>query len=159
MIPPQQTGGIMSDIGLVRIDKDNFIQAFNLKLAKEQERFVSDPIRSLAQAYVYYDQCIPFGIFHDDTMVGYVMVIYDHDLAEYDIWHMMVDIAYQHQGFGELALRKCLDLIASKPFGRSNKVALMCNKDNSIALHLYHKLGFKETGNEDEDEIELALLL
>ena len=45
MIPPQQTGGIMGVIGLVRIDKDNFIQAFNLKLAKEQERFVSDPIR------------------------------------------------------------------------------------------------------------------
>ena len=58
-----------------------------------------------------------------------------------------------------LALRKCLDYIASKPFGQSNKAALMCNKDNSIALHLYYKFGFRETGNEDEDEIELALFL
>lgn len=149
----------MSDIQLARIDENNFMQAFNLKLAKEQERFVSNPIRSLAQAYVYYDQCVPFGIFNDDAMVGYVMVIYDHDLAEYNIWHMMIDTAHQHQGFGELALRKCLDYIASKPFGRSDKVALMCHKDNSIALHLYDKLGFKATGNEDEDEIELALLL
>ena len=23
-------------------------------------------------------------------MVGYVMVIYDYDLAEYNIWHMMI---------------------------------------------------------------------
>ena len=92
-------------------------------------------------------------------MVGYVMVIYDYDLAEYNIWHMMIDIAYQHQGFGELALRKCLDYIASKPFGQSNKVALMCNKDNSIALQLYYKFGFRKTGNDDEDEIELTLLL
>lgn len=54
----------MSNIELVRIDENNFMQAFNLKLAKEQEQFVSNPIRSLAQAYVYYNQCIPFGIFN-----------------------------------------------------------------------------------------------
>ncbi len=149
----------MSKIELTRIDENNFIQAFNLKLGTEQERFVSNPIRSLAQAYVYYNQCIPFGILYDGTMVGYMMVIYDYDLEEYNIWHMMIDIAYQHRGFGELALKRCLDFIASKPFGQSNKVVLTCNKDNTIAQHLYHKLGFKETGNEDDDEIELALLL
>ena len=149
----------MGKIELVRIDENNFIQAFNLKLGKEQEHFVSHPIRSLAQAYVYYNQCIPFGIFNGDTMVGYMMVIYDYDLEEYNIWHMMIDITYQHQGFGELALKECLDFIASKPFGQSNKVVLTCNKDNVVAQHLYYKLGFKETGNEDEDEKELALLL
>lgn len=149
----------MRNIELVKIDESNFIQAFNLKLGKGQELFVSNPIRSLAQAYVYYNQCTPFGIFDNDTMVGYVMVIYDYDLAEYNIWHMMIDISYQQQGFGALALRKCLNYIESRPFGQSNKVVLTCNKDNSIALHLYYKFGFKETGNEDEDEIELALLI
>ena len=146
-------------INLKVINEDNFLDAFQLKLADGQERYVSNPIRSLAQAYVYYNQCTPFGIFHYDTMIGYVMVIYDYDLAEYNIWHMMIDAAYQHQGFGTLALRKCLDYIASKPFGPSNKVVLTCNKDNFIALHLYYKYGFKETGNSDEDEIELALFL
>ena len=149
----------MRNIRLARIDENNFIQAFNLKLEKAQEQFVSHPIRSLAQAYVYYNQCTPFGIIHNDTMVGYVMVIYDYDLSEYNIWHMMIDVAYQHQGFGAIALRKCLDYIASKPFGPSNKVVLTCNKNNSIALHLYNNYGFKETGNADEDEIELALFL
>ena len=33
------------------IAEDNFIDAFNLELAPGQERFVSHPIRSLAQAY------------------------------------------------------------------------------------------------------------
>jgi len=87
------------------------------------------------------------------------MVIYDYDLAEYNIWHMMIDVAYQHQGFGAIALRKCLDYISSKPFGKSNKVALTCNKNNSVALRLYKNYGFKETGNADEDEIELTLFL
>ena len=72
---------------------------------------------------------------------------------------MAHDDSYQHQGFGQLALKKCLDYITSKPFGPSNKVTLTCNKNNSIALHLYHKFGFKETGNNDEDEMELSLLL
>lgn len=149
----------MHNIELRRIDENNFIQAFNLKLNKEQESFVSHPIRSLAQAYVYYHQCTPFGVFADDAMVGYVMVIYDYDLAEYNIWHMMIDASYQHRGFGALALGKCLDYIASKPFGPSNKVVLTCHKDNFVALHLYHSCGFKETGNTDEDETELALFL
>ena len=149
----------MHNIKLTRIDENNFIQAFNLKLDKTQEQFVSHPIRSLAQAYVYYNQCTPFGIFDDDTMIGYVMVIYDYDLAECNIWHMMIDVAYQNQGFGAIALKKCLDYIASKPFGQSNKIVLTCNKDNFIALHLYNKYGFKETGKTDEDEIELSLSL
>ena len=73
---------------LRQITEDNFMEAFNLKLANGQERFVSHPIRSLAQAYVYRNQCQPFGIYKDDTMIGYVMVIYDYDIPEYDIWHM-----------------------------------------------------------------------
>lgn len=48
-------------INLRKITEENFIDAFNLKLAPEQERFVSHPIRSLAQAYVYREQCQPFG--------------------------------------------------------------------------------------------------
>ena len=35
-------------VELKPITEDNFIDAFNLKLAPEQERFVSHPIRSLA---------------------------------------------------------------------------------------------------------------
>ena len=49
-------------INLRKITEANFIVAFNLKLAPEQERFVSHPIRSLAQAYVYREQCQPFGM-------------------------------------------------------------------------------------------------
>lgn len=44
-------------INLRSITEENFIDAFNLKLALGQERFVSHPVRSLAQAYVYREQC------------------------------------------------------------------------------------------------------
>ena len=43
-------------VELKRITEDNFIEAFNLTLAQGQERFVSHPVRSLAQAYVYRER-------------------------------------------------------------------------------------------------------
>ena len=147
------------EISLKQINEDNFIDAFHLKLADGQEKFVSHPIRSLAQAYVYYKQCTPFGIYHGDKMVGYVMVIYDYDIPEYDIWHMMIDQSEQGKGYGRAALQKVLDYIREKPFGDSDRVALTCNKDNQIAMKLYLKAGFAPTGSSDEDEIELAAQL
>ena len=141
------------------ITEDNFLDAFHLKLRKDQEEFVSHPIRSLAQAYVYRNQCQPFGIYQDEEMVGYVMVIYDYDVPEYDIWHMMIDEARQGRGYGKEALKRVLEYIATKPFGESNRVVLTCNQQNIPGLRLYRSLGFKETGNVDEDEIELVKLL
>ena len=146
-------------IYLRKITEENFIDAFNLKLAPKQERFVSHPIRSLAQAYVYREQCQPFGIYEDDTMVGYVMVIYDYDIPEYDIWHMMIDESNQRRGYGGAALELVLDYIRSKPFGASNRVALTCNRDNTQAIKLYKSRGFIETGAADRDEIELSLMV
>lgn len=146
-------------ISLRKITEENFIDAFNLNLGSGQDKFVSHPIRSLAQAYVYRSQCQPFGIYKDEEMVGYVMVIYDYDVPEYDIWHMMVDEKYQGKGYGKAALELVLAYIGTKPFGDSNRVTLTCNKDNLTALRLYQHIGFKETGAEDDEEIELSMTI
>ena len=66
-------------ITLQKVDESNFIPCFDLELNDWQKEFVSHPIRSLAQAYVYYRQCTPFAVFSDSEVVGYVMVIYDYD--------------------------------------------------------------------------------
>lgn len=144
-------------VELRAITEDNFIDAFNLKLASGQERFVSHPIRSLAQAYVYREQCQPFGICAEGKMVGYVMVIYDYDVPEYDIWHMMIDESMQGRGYGGAALDRVIDFIKTKPFGASGRVALTCNKENPVARKLYESRGFVVTGIEYEDEIELVM--
>ena len=123
----------MNTITLKRIDESNFIDCFNLKLAMGQEKYVSNPVRSLAQAYVYYNQCVPFGIYAEDTMVGYVMVIYDYDEEVYNIWHMMIDRAFQKRGYGTSALQEVLKYIASKPFGSSKTILITCNPQNEVA--------------------------
>ena len=144
-------------VELRAITEEDFMDAFHLRLAPGQESFVSHPIRSLAQAYVYRNQCQPFGIYADEKMVGYVMVIYDYDIPEYDIWHMMIDESVQGRGFGGEALDRVIEYIKTKPFGDSDRIALTCNKNNPIARKLYESRGFSATGVEDEDEIELVM--
>ena len=149
----------MGKITLKKIDESNFIDCFHLQLGEGQERFVSHPIRSLAQAYVYYSQCTPFGIYHEEQMVGYVMVIYDYDEEVYNLWHLMIDAAQQNRGYGKAAVQCCLDYIRTKPFGGSNEIELTCHEENQAALHLYRSFGFRPTGERDEEEIEMSLLL
>ena len=119
------------------ITEENFMDAFHLRLAPGQEQFVSHPIRSLAQAYVYRNQCQPFSIYVTGKMVGYVMVIYDYDVPEYDIWHMMIDASEQGRGYGSEALDRIIAYIRTKPFGDSDRIALTCNKNNTSARKLY----------------------
>lgn len=149
----------MANITLKKIDESNFMDAFRLELGDGQETYVSHPIRSLAQAYVYYHQCTPFGIYAGDTMVGYVMVIHDNDTDEYNLWHLMIDHHYQRMGYGKQAVRLCLDYIRQKPFGSGNTVLLTCHEGNTVATALYTSLGFRETGNRDGEEIEMKLTL
>lgn len=147
------------ELKLKIIDESNFVECFNLKLGKDQDKFVSHPIRSLAQAYVYYNQCTPFGIYKENVMVGYVMVIYDYDEEMYNIWHIMIDEKYQNNGYGTKALELCLEYIRSKPFGESNDVVLTCSIENDHGIHIYNKLGFKEIGNCEDDEIMMKLVI
>ena len=87
------------------------------------------------------------------------MVIYDYDEEVYNIWHMMIDRAFQKRGYGTSALQEVLKYIASKPFGSSKTILITCNPQNEVAYRLYRKLGFTETGRSDDDEIELVMTL
>ena len=149
----------MQNIYLKNIDESNFIDCFNLRLGEGQDKFVSHPIRSLAQAYVYRNQCTQFGIYSGDKMVGYVMVIYDYDEETYNIWHMMIDESEQDKGYGKAAMKRAIEYIKEKPFGDSNRILLTCKPENKVAFDMYKALGFSESGRRDEDEVELELYL
>ena len=144
-------------VSLKKIDETNFIQCFGLKLKQGQERFVSTPVRSLAQAYVYYNQCTPFGVYAVDKMVGYVMVIDDYDEETYNGWHLMIDAQEQGKGYGRAAMQSALEYIKTKPFGASDVVLITCGRENTAAYSMYKAMGFKETGRSDEEEDELYL--
>lgn len=92
-------------------------------------------------------------------MIGYVMAIYDYDVPEYDVRHMMTDESMQGRGHGGAASDRVIDYIRTKPFGDSNRAALTCSKNDTLARKLYESKGFVAAGVEDEDEIELVLTI
>ena len=67
--------------------------------------------------------------------------------------------AAQGKGYGKAAFAAVLDYIRTKPFGKSGRILLTCNRENPTALGLYKSFGFCPTGNEDEDEIVLGCTL
>ena len=98
----------------------------SLRLELQQEKFISHPIRSLAQAYVCTTTASvrPLRSAALVRWVGYLMVICDYDEEAYFIWHLMIDAQHQDRGCGRAAMEAALAYIRSKPFGASNLVRL-----------------------------------
>lgn len=152
------TGKTRVAISLVDVlSRNNWVK--NVLFLADRTSLVNQAKKNFAKLLPNMSICELSGNEEKDYNARLMFCTYQTMINYIDAEDMMIDVAYQHQGFGAIALRKCLDYIASKPFGPSNKVVLTCNKNNSIALHLYNNYGFKETGNADEDEIELALFL
>lgn len=141
----------MNQVTLQKIDRENVEQCLNLKRQSTQELFVATIEKSLAYAYVYREQCQPFGIYAGEKMVGYVLTLFDSDEQMYCIWHMLIDFESQGLGYGAAALKLVIAYFQTEPFGKAATIGLTCHEDNEVGLKLYRGLGFKATGEKDED--------
>ena len=63
-------------IHLEPVTQNNIEELMGLTVRKDQESYVSTVAESLAQAYVYSDNAYPFGVYEDDTLVGFIMMGY-----------------------------------------------------------------------------------
>lgn len=53
------------------------------------------------------------------------------------IWNLSIKEEYRGQGYGQQMLKELL-----MKFAKNQKIALGCEKNNNIALHIYEKFGF-----------------
>ena len=114
----------------------------------------------------------PCGIYADDKLVGFAMFICapedeysddpDDPEEQYDegeryyLWRFMVDQHEQCKGYGQAALAWIIQYFRNRG---APALYLSTEPENELGLHVYHKLGFKETGEFDEDEAILKLEL
>ncbi len=153
-------------IRLREISGENLRDILALKVAPEQEHFVASNDISIMEAYLalrYHGHVWPFGIYRDDTPVGFCMVGYGVDdewkdapavaRDSYNIWRLMVDRRYQGRGYGKEAFRCMLDFILSQPCGPAEKCWLSYEPENDRARALYESFGFRETGEMDGEEV------
>lgn len=153
------------------IDDNNFYACIALSVHDEQKNFVAGNLYSIAQAYTHLanELCVPmpYAIYNDDTMVGFIMLSYDpviegesiFDEAVYSVWRLMIDKNFQGKGYGRQVMVKAIEYIKTLPQGPANLAVLSYEAENRVAQKLYASLGFKETGQMDGDELIAVLPL
>jgi diamine N-acetyltransferase len=148
-------GGIMSVI-LKNITKENWIQAIELRVKKEQEEFVASNLFSIAQSKVE-PNCIPVAVYDNDIMIGFIMYGYDDDEGFKGVWiaRLMVDAKYQGKGYGRAAMEELLKQI--KKENSMENIYISFEPENTVARKLYESLGFKDTGKIVGGEIVFCL--
>jgi diamine N-acetyltransferase len=139
------------NIKLSEINEDNFHDIISLKV----EKYCASNLYSLAQAKIF-PEAIPLAIYNDDIPVGFIMYgLEPRDNNEYWIDRFMIDEKYQKNGFGKKALEIIIEKI--KEDKTHNRIKISTNPENMIAINLYKKFGFNETGELHDDEALMIL--
>ena len=138
-------------ITLRPIDETNFIQAARLKVHPVQQAYLQSAPMILAMAYAYRNQRgVVWGIYLDDAIVGLAML---HDLEDepscYHLCQFLIDAAEQGKGYGQQALQ--LILSSCRREGKFPRVEVCVKKEDAVAIHVYEKAGFYNTGYIDPE--------
>lgn len=155
-----KVGMNMTKISLQDITKDNFYKCISLKLSEEQKNRIAPNVYSIAESKVITNY-MPYAIYLEDVVIGFVMVDYDPTLpAEDKYWvpRFMIDQRYQGQGYGKTAMRIVIEKLCANE--DCERIRLSTEPDNIPAIRFYESLGFKNTGVLlDESEVILELVL
>jgi len=130
-------------IKLKEVNAENLWDIISLEVSKEQIELVTSNAVSIAQSKVQ-PECIPLGIYNDETPVGFLMYCIDRDDNEYWIYRCMIDKKYQSNGYGRAAMESLLDII--KKDKSRKKIYLGVDKDGIASIKLYESLGFEYNG-------------
>lgn len=157
---------------LEKVNGANVWDVLKLSVNDNQKEYVASNDISIIEAYTAITAngyAFPFGIYDDDTLVGFVMVGFDTDdywedtpvIAEknYNLWRLMIDKRYQHKGYGKKAVELALDFIRTFPCGKAECCWLSYEPENTVARKLYASFGFAETGDMDGEETIAVLKL
>ena len=157
---------------LEKVNGKNVWDILKLRVAENQKHFVSTNDRSIIEAYIALTgngQVFPFGIYEEDTPVGFLMIGFgtDEDWEDapavaadnYNLWRLMIDENYQKKGYGREAVRLALEFIKTFPCGKAECCWLSYEPENEVARCLYRSFGFCETGEKDGDEVIAVLKL
>ena len=102
----------------------------------------------------------PFVIYADDKLVGFCMFAFDPEEEDPDdrywLWRFMIDKSEQGKGYGQAALAEIIKYFRDNG---ADQLWLSTEPENECGVHVYHKAGFKETGDIDDGEAVFALML
>ena len=157
---------------LEQVNGKNVWDILKLTVEEDQKNYVANNDISIIEAYTAITAngyAFPFGIYENETPVGFLMIGFDIDdywddapsiaKGNYNLWRLMIDKAYQRRGYGKEAVQLALDFIKSFPCGKAEYCWLSYEPENEAARQLYRSFGFSETGDTDGEELIAVLRL
>ena len=139
------------------ITEQNYQKNLDLSTGAGQEEFVARNVRSLARAWVFRDRARPYALYEGEEPVGFIMFDWRPEEKTAEIRRFMIDYRHQGKGYGRAAMELALEKI--RRAGLFCRAQLYCVPGNEKARALYHSLGFGETGNTLDGEIQMELIL
>jgi len=141
-------------VALHTVSSENWRDVAALEVTEAQQAFVAEPSYYLALC-CYGDTWHPLAVSTDAGVIGFVM--WAVDPADGSCWlgGILIDRAYQRQGYGREAVRAAVTML-SEAQGYQD-FALSYSPSNTAAKRLYEALGFVETGEWEGDEVVARL--
>ncbi|AKU18094.1 GNAT family N-acetyltransferase [Luteipulveratus mongoliensis] len=144
-------------VTLRAVDDDNWRAIADIAPRDDQRDFVA----ALAARYLLLSMrggvWTSLGVLADETVVGHVMWAYDEDDEAYWIGGVVIDASEQGKGVGRQAMLALIQLLSERPNCR--EIRLSYSPRNTGAAKLYEALGFAPTGEVEDDEIVVRLLV
>jgi len=141
-------------IKFISITPENERECIQLQPREDQLSLVAPNADSLVHATKELTSK-PFGIYVDDTMVGFIL--FDQEIYHdgyYWILRFMIDGRYQGKGYGQFAILEVINQLRNRSDCTQIRVSHVPH--NTTSNRLYKKCGFIETGElEDNGDIIL----
>lgn len=153
---PDSMPGREAVVSLREITADTFRDIINLSVAESQKRFVATNVYSIAEAS-FHDKAWFRAIYADDTPVGFMMIVDDAETPEYFLWRFMIDERYQGLGYGRRAIDQLIAYVKTRP--GAAELLVSCVPGEEGPEQFYRRLGFTPTGQMEDGEMVLKLVL
>ena len=157
---------------LKKINRNNVGEILKLEVFDNQKSFVATNNSSIIEAYIAITEnndVFTFGIYKDNTPIGFLMIGFDVNSDDedapriakgnYNIWRLMIDKKFQGKGFGKKVMNLALEFINTFPCVTAKYCWISYESDNDEARQLYKSVGFVESDKKDGEEIVAILEL
>ena len=155
-------GSIAQAVTLREITAGTLRQVLALSVTEYQNRFVAPNAVSLSQA-LFAPEAWYRAIYLGEEPVGFVMLADDSlrdpvpGSPKVGVWRFMVDAKHQRKGIGRAAMLLVIEHVRRK--GLFENLAISYIPEEGGPEQLYLSLGFRPTGEKDEDEVVMELPL
>ncbi len=143
-------------LSLREVTKETINSILDLKVAEDQKDLVGDNGNSIALAH-FAEKAWFRGIYAGDEPVGFAMLSIDREKPEFYLWRFMIDAAQQKKGYGKRSMELLIEEVSAQPEAKELTLHVMDLPHS--AQTFYEDLGFRATGEKEEDELVMSLPL